>query len=1558
MSSTLTRIDTIVQFTQGSATPWNDVTVPVPMGAVVIDIVNKIMKEGDGTTLYANLPVCLDYNFGGGASGAVVPQPGDLGTFAIANNSMYSPSTIKLTDILNTIASLNASATAQQTRINALTAGNLVAEVSAGTPNGTIVICANGQYAPGTETLAQLIANLIVSATVAGSSMHITDLVWYSDAGLTQPIATQDDLNDSTTYYCQVTGWHDTAQLRTVNFGLSTLTSGVTISNSQSIETCSIIASVYGGQNNDMFLSVATDASGNIFAAGYTNSEGTNIPTDCHCLIVKFKPNMIIEGRKTYGGSGADSFNAIAVDAAGNVFAAGDTASEGTGTDCLVVKFDTNLNVLDKQHYGGTGFDEFLGICVDKSNNVTCVGSTSSEGAGAQSALIIKFDNNLNMITRKIYYGAAGVTQFQAVTSDVTGNIIAAGYTTSEGSGGADALVVKFDSNLNIITRKVYGGADVDGFYGVATDSSSNVICVGNTYSEGTGFPTYCDALVVKFDINLNISARMRFGGIKNDVFQSVVVDQTGDMVFVGYTASESVATNCLVVKTDNNLNILSQKYYGGTAIDSFNAVAVDPSGNYIFAGGTSSSGSGGLDGLVLKVPETIPAGTFSGTVLPGLVLYDANLSSGASSLTLGVSALQLSLSTTTLATSALTIAQSKLAQITDVVTAAAYVDTTSLITTSYATANTDVFNASAIDSSGNIIAVGYSSTSPLACKFDQNFNPIARILLSGDYSGEFNDVTTDNSGNVICVGGFNNVLSGNNSAFIVQFNPTLSTIIAQGSLSGTGDQQFEGVCIDPSGNYICVGYTTSQGAGAKDCYVVKFNSTGLAVISQKTYGGSGNDQLNSVAVDSTGNAICVGITASEGVTTSGLILKLDSNLNMLSRKYYTSMLGSTTEFWAVAVDSANTILCSGRVVMSTGNKGLIVTFTDGLTLIADYLYGSNAGATEFTAATFDPEFNLIVGGRTNAEGSGGWDAIVLKLSSSFAILGRKVYGSVGTDADVSVNCTSTGNIVLAGYAVVNGSTDAIITELPGELPAGLYTNKYFTGLALADSNLSLTTDTPVSNVSASTLATSTLTFAASTLTIAAANGAITTDITLMNAVGTVFEVSIASSVAQAGEMSLSFNVLCNDGNVQTSKAISVNVHPCNILESVYGGTANDYFYGVVVDASGNIFAAGYTYSEGTNIPSDCHTLIVKFDTNLNILTQKYYGGSNNDMFLSIAVDLSNDIVCVGSTASEGSGGYDCLVVKFDNNLNILAREVCGGTGTDKFLGVTVDTNNNILCCGSTTSEGTGTSALIVKFDNNLNVQSQKYYGVANVTIFNEITTDSNSDIICVGSTTAEGAGNADALVMKFDDNLNMLARKVYGGSGNDYFYGVATDSSNNIFCCGSTTSEGIGFPTYGHCLVIKFDTNLNIQARKVYGGTANDYFYGVAIDQAQDVVCVGLTYSEAAVSGNPVSDDGLVVKFDNNLNIVGKKIYGGTGNDSFFGVVIDNNNNIIGVGATTSAGSGVNDAFITKLPSIIPSGTFAGINITSLSWADSNLTLNNSALTLAASTMTLSPST
>ena len=1065
----------------------------------------------------------------------------------------------------------------------------------------------------------------------------------------------------------------------------------------------------------------------------------------------------------------------------------------------------------------------------------------------------------------------------------------------------SDALVVKFASDLSIIARKRYGGSSYDYFYAVAIDNSDNIICAGRTYSEGAG--SY-DALVVKFSSDLSM--------------------------------------------------MIARKRYGGAGTDYFNSITIDSANNIICAGYTSSEGTGSNDGFILKLPSTIPTSTFTGTTLAGLTLADSTLTLADSTLTLADSTLTLADSTLTLADSTLTLADSVLTLERDVITAGRLTEPTKLITTIYTSSDDDRFTATTIDNSGNIIAVGatYLNGAPtaLVVKFDANFTPIARKLYTGSFSNIFNSVAVDSSNNIIGIGSYTTTSGGYAECFIVKFNSTLASVIAHKTYGASGDDMFNDVILDPSGNFLCVGYTTSEGSGLKDGLVIKFNAADLSIAAKKRYGGAGNDVLNSIAIDSVGNAICVGWTGSEGANASGLILKLDANLNIVLRKIYNSTLGTTTEFNSVAITAANVIYCAGRVVMASGNKGLIVKFDSNINTTANKLYGKTSGNTEFTGIGKDSLDNIICVGKTSAEGAGNYDALVLKLSSAMAILGRKTYGTIGIDANIDCTIDGEDDIIMSGYSVINGSIDAVLSKLPSSLPVGIYTNKYFTDLILSDSKLVLSDDNATVSNSTLTMADSSLVLTNGSMTMSNANGAIATDTTIMDAVSNVFKVEIGDIVTSGESVTPVFNVVTNDGDVAIGKNISINVKKYGIIAAVYGGSSSDQFYGVAVDSSNNIICAGNTGSEGTAGGYD--TLVVKFDSSLNIIARKRYGGASNDYFRAVAVDSSNNIICAGYTGSEGTGSptyTEALVVKFDSSLNIIARKRYGGTSTDQFNAVAVDSSNNIICVGNTASEGNGVDdALVVKFDPSLALVARKRYGGTGTDQFNAVTIDSSNNIICAGYTTSEGTAG-DALVVKFDSSLNIIARKRYGGSNGDQFNAVAVDSLNNIICVGNTASEGNGVDD---ALVVKFDPSLALVARKRYGGSGTDQFNAVTVDSSNNIICAGYTGSEGA------GGDALVVKFDSSLNIIARKRYGGSAYDQFTAVTVDSSNNIICAGYTLSEGAGSYDGLVVKLPSAILSGTFTGTVLTGLTLTDSALTLADSALTLADSALTLADST
>jgi len=445
---------------------------------------------------------------------------------------------------------------------------------------------------------------------------------------------------------------------------------------------------------------------------------------------------------------------------------------------------------------------------------------------------------------------------------------------------------------------------------------------------------------------------------------------------------------------------------------------------------------------------------------------------------------------------------------------------------------------------------------------------------------------------------------------------------------------------------------------------------------------------------------------------------------------------------------------------------------------------------------------------------------------------------------------------------------------------------------------------------------------------------------------------SVTDSFTDESMIASKLNLAVAGGQV---KMVKIN----EIFSSgVYGGDRDDYFFSVYAD-SNYIYAAGYTESEG---PGAYDALLVKFNiSDLSIASRKVYGGGSYDRFYSVYAD-SSYIYAAGYTWSEGQGGSDALLVKFNiSDLSITSKKVYGGGSYDCFYSVYAD-SSYIYAAGETWSEGQGSyDALLVKFKiSDLSIASRKVYGGGNSEQFYSVYADS-SYIYAAGETWSEGQGNGDALLVKFKiSDLSITSKKVYGGGSYDRFNSVYADSSY-IYAAGFTKSEGQGG---SDALLVKFKiSDLSIASRKVYGGGGYDCFNSVYAD-SNHIYAAGFTKSEGQGGY-----DALLVKFNiSDLSIAARKVYGAGNYDRFDSVYADSNH-IYAAGWTESEGQGDYDALLVKFNIALPAGTATDscglvcqdsiltLADSGLTLDDSNLTLDDSALTLADSGLTLADS-
>ena len=251
-----------------------------------------------------------------------------------------------------------------------------------------------------------------------------------------------------------------------------------------------------------------------------------------------------------------------------------------------------------------------------------------------------------------------------------------------------------------------------------------------------------------------------------------------------------------------------------------------------------------------------------------------------------------------------------------------------------------------------------------------------------------------------------------------------------------------------------------------------------------------------------------------------------------------------------------------------------------------------------------------------------------------------------------------------------------------------------------------------------------------------------------------------------------------------------------------------------------------------------------------------------------------------------------------------------GGTGLEETTGVALDSDGNVYCVSRTGSFGAGNEdALILKYNTSGALQWAKTWGGADWEFIYGVAVDTTGNTYCAGCTWSFGAGAADALLLKYNSSGTLQWARTWGGSSDDYFEAIAVDSDNNIYCAGETKNFGAG--SCG-ALLVKYDSSGTLQWAKIWDSSADiEYIYGVAVDSGGSIYCAGST--RIFSTGE---EDTLLLKYDSSGSLQWARTWGGTDDDEIGGVGVDSGGSVFCAGRTASFGAGDWDVLLLKYSS------------------------------------------
>jgi hypothetical protein len=231
------------------------------------------------------------------------------------------------------------------------------------------------------------------------------------------------------------------------------------------------------------------------------------------------------------------------------------------------------------------------------------VGSSTSYGShGETDIYLLKVDTMGKLLWHK-YIGGSNHDLGKAIVQLPDSGFVIAGHTSSFGSGGYDAFLVRTDKNGEPVWQRTFGGAGWDFASDLVFTHDSNIVVVGNTTSFGAGKK---DGFVVWYSISGDFVRQKFFGGSEDDELRSII--KTNDSLFatVGYTESKGdIDGDWYFLKLNSVGDTLFTRVFGGQNIDFANDLVQNDNDEYNICGAGTFTVGAKTEGYIKTMSAT-----------------------------------------------------------------------------------------------------------------------------------------------------------------------------------------------------------------------------------------------------------------------------------------------------------------------------------------------------------------------------------------------------------------------------------------------------------------------------------------------------------------------------------------------------------------------------------------------------------------------------------------------------------------------------------------------------------------------------------------------------------------------------------------------------------------------------------------------------------------------------------------------------------------------------------------------------------------------------------------
>lgn len=693
-------------------------------------------------------------------------------------------------------------------------------------------------------------------------------------------------------------------------------------------------AQTYNGTGNstDRAISILTDASGNSYITGRSNN-GSN---DDY-VTLKYNSSGTVQWTKTLNKGNNDRPIAMVKDNSDNIYITG-RSDNGADDDILTIKYTSGgieswTNGVSYNGAGGNN-DRGAAITIDGSGNVFVAGKTDIDPSGTTNYdyCTLKYNSSGSLQWAKTYNGTGDLTdEPSSIMIDASGNIIVSGHSDINN----DPLV----DNFNIVTiayttsgtqswiQSFQGTANLDENSSVILSNDSKILVAG--YSENNSKQK--NAIVIQYTTSgvKNWEKIYDGQGDNSDNVNAMVVDISGDYTYLaGYTYNASSEKDMSIIKINSTGDTLWTRTYSGSdnGSDEATDIKVDGSGN-VFVTGFTKENTTDYDITTLKFSATgnliwnvsYNNSSINGEDKGSKLYIDANGNVFVSGYSDGDASSLLNEDFITIKYNSSGVQQ--------------------WATRYNGSGNgTDIPVGIAAQNTGKVFVSGKSDNGNdddyvTICYNASGVQQWIQIYDGGNGNDRPTDFVMDTWGNISITGRKTN--STDNEIYTVQYSPT-GIINWSNSFNTSNDDRGTSITVDNLGNTFVTG-TIDDGIQI-DAVAFRISSTGTQIW-QNIF--SGIDNLNDIPTDiyydNYGFAVIAGQTdvVENGITHSNFFVrKINNTGGEIWTTYYDNSIKGNDGVNALFLDGFNNVFVTGNSISQNGQKDIVTIKYDSPLLI------------------------------------------------------------------------------------------------------------------------------------------------------------------------------------------------------------------------------------------------------------------------------------------------------------------------------------------------------------------------------------------------------------------------------------------------------------------------------------------------------------------------------------------------------------------------------------------------------------------------------------------------